>query len=125
MKRRMEGCHPLGAKVMGGLTMLQGYASHFRALFSLAAALALSACVPSGYPSWPFPHSNGANTGSVAVTTAPAAAGSISVPNIGTFAPGAGPVVASDGTLYIGNEQGRLMAFRENGAPIWNVAVSG
>jgi hypothetical protein len=108
---------------MGGPT-LQGYASNFRALISLA-ALALTACVPSDYPAWRFAHASAANTGRVLVTTAPAAAGSISVPNIGTFAPGAGPVIASDGTLYIGNEQGRLMAFRENGVPIWNVMVSG
>jgi hypothetical protein len=104
--------------------MLQGYASNFRALISLA-ALALTACVPSDYPNWRFAHASAANTGFVLVTTAPAAAGSISVPNIGTFAPGAGPVIASDGTVYIGNEQGHLMAFRENGVPIWNVMVSG
>jgi hypothetical protein len=108
----------------GGPTLPQGPASKFRALIVLA-ALALAACVPSDYPAWRFAHASGANTGLVLVTTAPAAAGSISVPNIGTFAAGAGPVIASDGTLYIGNEQGRMMAFRENGAPIWNVMVSG
>jgi hypothetical protein len=104
--------------------VLLGLPSSFRALISLA-ALTLAACVPSDYPAWRFAHANGANTGIVFVATAPAGAGSISVPNIGTFAPGAGPVVDSEGTVYIGNEQGRLMAVRENGASIWNVAVSG
>ena len=104
--------------------MLQGYASTFRALILLAAS-ALPACVPSDYPAWRFAHGTGANTGIVLVTTAPAAAGSISVPNIGTFAPGAGPVIDSAGTVYIGNEQGHLMAFRENGPPVWNVTLSG
>ncbi len=104
--------------------MPHGPASSFRVLI-LSAALALGACVPSDYPAWRFAHASSANTGRLLVTTAPAAAGSISVPGIGTFAPGAGPVTASDGTLYIGNEQGRLMAFGENGAPVWNVAVSG
>ena len=36
----------------------------------------------------------------------------MSVPDLGTFATGAGPVIAADGTVYIGNEQGRLHALR-------------
>ena len=37
----------------------------------------------------------------------------------GSFAPGAGPVVAPDGTVYLGNEQGKLMSFKPDGTPGW------
>lgn len=68
---------------------------------------------------WDSVHGNKENTGFVAVATAPAAAGSVSVPNIGSFARGVGPVISSLGDVYVGNEQGRLMAFHADGTPYW------
>ncbi|MEZ5830474.1 MAG: hypothetical protein R3D05_04795 [Dongiaceae bacterium] len=92
----------------------------------LSAAALFVACSSAAAQNWYFPHFSGSNSSFfLTVQTAPAAAGSISVPNIGTFANGAGPVIGPDGTLYIGNEQGRLMAFGETGTPVWNVALSG
>ncbi len=44
----------------------------------------------------------------------------MSVPNLGTIAPGAGPVIAKDGMVYIGNEQGRLFAIHPDGKPAWS-----
>jgi hypothetical protein len=82
---------------------------------------ALVAWVPwAPAAAWERPHSSGTNSGYASVTTKAAGAGSISVPNIGSFAPGAGPVVAADGSVYIGNEQGKLMAFRADGSPYWS-----
>jgi hypothetical protein len=69
---------------------------------------------------WEQPHGDPTNSGFAIVQTRQATSGSVSIPNIGSFAPGAGPVVAKDGTVYIGNEQGKLMAFRADGAPYWS-----
>ncbi len=90
---------------------------------SLTAALVLLLPAAEAQAAWPYAHANSANNGYVGVMTAPAGAGSVSVPNIGTFAPGAGPVIADDGTLYLGNQQGQLMAFRADGAPLWTARV--
>lgn len=85
----------------------------------LAAAIAIGA---PGFAAraWERPHADGANTGFVDVVTLPASKAPITIPNIGTFAPGAGPVVAPDGTVYIGNEQGKLMSFRPDGTRGWS-----
>jgi hypothetical protein len=80
---------------------------------------------PATGVSWRFPHFSSSNASLMPIATAPAGAGSVSVPNIGTFANGAGPVITLDGTLILGNEQGRLMAFSATGAAVWNVALSG
>ena len=69
---------------------------------------------------WERPHSDGNNSGFADVKTKPAGAGSVSIPNIGTFAAGAGPVIGPDGTVYIGNEQGKLWAFHADGSPYWS-----
>ncbi|MGH6945980.1 MAG: PQQ-binding-like beta-propeller repeat protein [Kiloniellales bacterium] len=87
---------------------------------SIAAAAALSAPFPSDAASWERAHADGANSGFVDVVTAPAGSGSVTVPGLGSFAPGVGPVIAGDGTLYIGNEQGRLFAFNADGSPAWS-----
>ncbi len=93
-------------------------------VLAFTAALALLLPAAEAVAGWPYAHANSANTGYVGVVTAPAGAGSVSVPNIGTFAPGAGPVIADDGTLYLGNQQGQLMAFRDDGAPLWTTRVA-
>ncbi|HNB28078.1 MAG TPA: hypothetical protein PLR41_14020 [Alphaproteobacteria bacterium] len=91
-----------------------------------AGILAVVPLAPAAAQNWYFPHFNGGNSGFFSsVETAPAGAGSISIPNIGTFANGAGPVIGPDGTLYLGNQQGELMAFREDGARLWTVNLSG
>lgn len=89
--------------------------------FVAAAALLLSfAAKPCAASSWDRAHANGANDGFFNVVTLPAGSGSVSVPDLGTFTPGAGPVIGTDGTVYIGNEQGRLHALRANGSPFWH-----
>jgi outer membrane protein assembly factor BamB len=69
--------------------------------------------------SWQSAHGTRANTGFVNVTTARAGRGSVSVPGLGTFAPGAGPVVALDGTVYLGTLGGKVIALRADGRPFW------
>lgn len=72
-------------------------------------------------PAWAWQTAHGPtdNTGFVDVVTKPADAALQSIINIGTIAPGAGPVVAPDGTVYLGNEQGQLMSFKPDGTPGW------
>src|SRR5262249_47759852 len=43
-----------------------------------------------------------------------------SVPGLGTFSPGAGPVIAPDGTVYLGTEQGKLIALHADGSLAWS-----
>jgi hypothetical protein len=69
---------------------------------------------------WERAHADGGNTGFADVVTIPAGRGSVSVPNLGSIAPGAGPVIAKDGMVYIGNEQGRLFAIHPDGKPAWS-----
>src|SRR5262245_3679237 len=70
--------------------------------------------------SWFSSHSNGANESFLDVGTAPAGRGSVSLPELGTFLGGVGPVVGADGTVFIGNEQGKVFAIRADGVPAWN-----
>jgi hypothetical protein len=73
-----------------------------------------------GAQAWESAHGNRDNSGFANVATAPAGKGSVSVPGLGTFAPGAGPVVASDGTLYLGTVEGKLIALKADGSPFWS-----
>jgi len=100
--------------------MLRTNPSIFRLARGCVAA-ALVSCAPwAPAAAWERPHSDGANSGFADVTTKAAASGSVSIPNIGSFAPGVGPVVAPDGTVYIGNDQGKLWAFHADGSPYWS-----
>jgi hypothetical protein len=89
-------------------------------LIAAAAIFLPLAATPAAGASWDRAHANGANHGFFDVETRPAGSGSVSIPNIGTFAPGAGPVIGADGTVYIGNEQGTLHAFHPDGSPAWH-----
>jgi hypothetical protein len=85
-----------------------------------AAALLLPLASLPAAAAWDRAHANGANDGFFNVETRPAGSGSVSIPNIGTFTAGAGPVIGPDGTVYVGNEQGTLYAFHANGGPFWH-----
>jgi hypothetical protein len=69
---------------------------------------------------WQSAHGGRDNSGFAGVATAPAGKGSVSVPGLGKFAPGAGPVVALDGTVYLGTAEGRLIALHADGSPFWS-----
>jgi outer membrane protein assembly factor BamB len=94
-----------------------------RGLLAVLIAAATGISLAQAHPaagSWERPHADGANTGFVDLVTAPAGRGSVSVPDLGSFAPGAGPVIAPDGTVYLGNQQGKLMSFKPDGTRGWS-----
>jgi hypothetical protein len=65
------------------------------------------------------------NSGYVDVVTKPAGAGSLSVPELGSFSALAGPTVVSDGTVLLGTEQGRVIALHADGSPYWDRELPG
>ena len=95
------------------------------AITTACAAVLLFLVAPRIADAWEHPHSDAANSGFADVKTRVATASSMRIPNIGTFAPGAGPVVAKDGTVYVGSEQGKLWAFHADGSPYWSRDING
>lgn len=82
-----------------------------------AGAIALASTPVSA---WEFAHGNRDNSGFANVVTAPAGKGSVSVPGLGRFSPGAGAVIAPDGAVYIGTTEGKLIALHADGSPFWS-----
>jgi hypothetical protein len=73
-----------------------------RPLVRIAAAVISGAIVQATTPAigaWERFHGDAANRGFADVDTRPAAGGSLSVPGLGTFTLGSGPVIAPDGRL--------------------------
>jgi hypothetical protein len=99
---------------------MQKHISLRRLGLSWLAAVAAAGAVAFPAVAWERAHSVGSNTGYADVTTVPAKKAPVTVPNLGTFAPGAGPVIAPDGTVYLGNQQGKLIALHADGSPYWS-----
>jgi hypothetical protein len=72
---------------------------------------------------WQTAHGNPDNTSFVDVATIPATVPK-AVGNLGHIVAGAGPVVAPDGTVYLGNEEGWLMSFKPDGTPGWKRQIA-
>ena len=68
---------------------------------------------------WERPHGDGANLNFENVATSPAATASQTVSGLGTIPLGAGPVIAPDGTVYIANTEGEVIALHADGTPYW------
>ena len=68
---------------------------------------------------WDHAHGDSANTGFARVDTAPASKPQQTV-QVGTLAPGAGPVIGPNGTVYVANMTGKVLAFHPDGTPAWN-----
>jgi len=92
--------------------------------FCLAIAIALYAPNAVAY-SWDRQHGSSTNAGFHDAATLPATQPLKVIQNIGTFAPNANPVIGPDGTVYIGNEQGKVMTFRADGTPWWSRDIPG
>jgi hypothetical protein len=79
-----------------------------RRFCSVVALATVGTLVLSGLPTrastWDHFHGDAANSGFANVDTLPATRASAAVPNIGTYAPGSGPVIGPDGTVYLGDE---------------------
>lgn len=81
--------------------------------------VALAAMTNISYADWKYPHGDSANTGFAKLVTAPAAR-PMRAAAVGEIASGAGPVVGPDGTVYIGNLYGQVLAFHADGSPAWS-----
>lgn len=91
------------------------------ATLTAAALLALLATGPAALAAtWSHARGNAAGTGFANVTTQAATRPERTVPEIGTYAPGSGPVIGPDGTVYLGSLQGVLRAFRPDGTLLWS-----
>jgi len=87
-----------------------------------AALILLSSQLATTVPAraaWDHAHGDGGNSGFARVDTAPAGKPH-QVVQIGTLAPGAGPVIGPSGTLYVANMDGKVLAFQPDGSPAWN-----
>jgi hypothetical protein len=97
-----------------------------RPLVRIAAAAMCGAIVQATTPAigaWERFHGDAANRGFADVDTKPAAGSSLSVPGLGTLTPGAGPVIAPDGSVYLGTQEGKLIALHADGKPFWSREV--
>src|SRR5262249_7372531 len=87
-----------------------------------AALILLSSQLATTVPAraaWDHAHGDGGNSGVARVDTAPASKPQ-QVVQIGTLAPGSGPVIGPSGTLYVANMDGKVLAFHPDGSPAWN-----
>ena len=89
----------------------------------IVGALLLSGAAHAAW-AWERPHGDGTNSGFADVKTLPAKSSTAAIGNIGSFATGAGPVVSADGTVYLGNEQGEVIALHADGSPYWRRGIS-
>ncbi len=74
---------------------------------------------------WDQSHANAANTGFVDVVTLPANLARRKVSGIGPIAPGAGPVIGPDGSVYMATRDGVLSAFTPAGDLKWRRTAPG
>src|SRR4051794_3877282 len=77
-----------------------------RALASITLAALMVANAPAGAGNWDHAHGDAGNTGFYDVVTLPATVASGKVDGLGPYAPGAGPVIGPDGTIYLGSFDG-------------------
>jgi hypothetical protein len=91
-----------------------------RAIGALAACAALMTSSVDLAVAWQTAHGQPDNSGAVAVQTAPAVTPLNTVYGLGGLASGVVPVIAPNGTLYIGNARGKLMTFSADGQPGWS-----
>jgi hypothetical protein len=89
------------------------------AAWIIAAVTSALASLNAQAATWDHVHGDATGSGFADVATLPALRPSATVPGLGSFAPGAGPVIGPDGTVYLGNEQGELIALHADGSPYW------
>lgn len=82
------------------------------------------AATPLPGVAWEQPHGDGANLNFENVATGPAVSPARTVSGFGTIPLGAGPVIAADGTVYLGNEEGEVIALRADGTPYWRRKIT-
>ena len=85
----------------------------------VALALAGLAALPAQAGTWDHGHGDATNSGYADVRTKAALRPDVLVGGIGTYAPGAGPVIGPGGNVVLGSEQGVLRALKPGGAIAW------
>jgi hypothetical protein len=75
--------------------------------------------------SWFTSHSDSGNEGFLDVGTAPAGGGWVGAPDLGMIGGGVGPVCGADGTVFIGNSDGRMFALHADGTLAWSRDTAG
>jgi hypothetical protein len=81
-------------------------------------AVTLAACTGFSQAAWTGAHGESDNRGFAKVNTRPAQF-PIRTVDVGHVAPGANAVTAPDGTVYIGNVDGYVIALHADGSPYW------
>ena len=99
--------------------MRGGYVA-LTAAFGVAVMLGLE---PAAAGTWDHAHGDATNSGFADVTTGPARTPLAVVPSMGSFAPGVGPVIGPDGTVFLGSVEGVLWAVHPDGSPYWHRAL--
>ncbi len=77
------------------------------------------AAAPATADGWPVAHGNPANTSYQNVVTAPATAPLRVVEDLGTFADGLSPIVSKEGNVFLGTQEGKVIALRADGTRWW------
>lgn len=83
--------------------------------------LAVSAPAPA--EAWQTAHGQPDNTHFANVTTKPAVK-AFATEKLGTVSLGSGPVIAPDGTVYVGTEEGWLIAMHADGGKFWSRRIT-
>jgi hypothetical protein len=68
---------------------------------------------------WPVAHGNPANTSHQNIVTAPAISPLRVIDDLGTFADGVSPIVSAQGNVFLGTQQGKIIALRADGTRWW------
>jgi hypothetical protein len=100
------------AALRGGLRRLTTAWGRWVSIVALAASASLS------HAAWTHAHGDSDNRGFAKVFTDPATLPA-GFADVGQVASGANPVTAPDGTVYIGNLAGELIALHADGTPYW------
>jgi hypothetical protein len=91
-----------------------------RVVMAAAVVFTTLLCAEGNAQPWDHAHADRSNRGFVPVLTRPAETIERSVQGVGTFALGAGPVIAADGTIYLGTQEGKLIALHADGSAFWH-----
>ena len=103
-------------------TSYAGFAGAVRIATMLCVATTMTIAAGAAL-AWQTAHGDPDNTGAVDVRTARAVSPRATV-GLGEIAPGAGPVIAPDGTVYVGNMDGTLTAFdAQSGQRLWDTSL--
>lgn len=101
---------------------MAGLGLHVR-LIGLSIAMTCAAPLGAWAASWDHAHGDAANSGFLDLATSPARTPLAVIGGLGGFAPGVGPIVGPDGTVYLASTDGVLRARHPDGSAYWQRAA--